>query len=221
MVNAMHEILNLQQHLEAILRHMPVVLFTLDNTGVFRVCDGKPLRHILKTDMSLIGQSVFDVAGEYADIVEYVRRALAGETFTAMVAVHNHSFETRYEPLRYPCGRQSGMRGIALVTQRIGPEPSLARLDQGRAEPCAFGTAAQLLSPLTEHPEAAPTPTLTTRECDVLQRVAAGMSNRAIADDLIMSPATVKWHLEQIYQKLQAHNRCGAVTQARALGLLP
>jgi len=113
------------------------------------------------------------------------------------------------------------MRGMALVTQQIRLEQSLARLDQVLAEPGACGTAVHPLGPLAEQLEVASIPKLTTRERDVLQRVAAGMSNRAIADELIMSPATVKWYLEQIYQKLHVHNRCGAVTQAQALGLLP
>jgi LuxR family maltose regulon positive regulatory protein len=61
---------------------------------------------------------------------------------------------------------------------------------------------------------------LSEREQEVLQRLAAGMSNQAIADEFTVSVGTIKTHLNNIYGKLNVHSRTQAVARARALHLL-
>jgi two-component system response regulator DegU len=56
--------------------------------------------------------------------------------------------------------------------------------------------------------------TLTTREVEILQLLAFGHTNRAIADQLFISPDTVKTHLEHIFEKLGASDRTAAVAEA-------
>lgn len=58
---------------------------------------------------------------------------------------------------------------------------------------------------------------LTERELEVLQLAATGASDQQIADQLILSRATIKTHLRNIYGKLQVSNRTQAVARARAL----
>ena len=58
---------------------------------------------------------------------------------------------------------------------------------------------------------------LTERERAILQLVAAGMSNREIAGQLILSPTTVKWYVKQIFNKLGVHRRAEAVKMATDL----
>jgi DNA-binding CsgD family transcriptional regulator len=61
---------------------------------------------------------------------------------------------------------------------------------------------------------------LSERELEVLRRVAAGYSNKAIAQDLVVALSTVKKHISNIYGKLEADSRVQAVARARELGLL-
>jgi LuxR family maltose regulon positive regulatory protein len=61
---------------------------------------------------------------------------------------------------------------------------------------------------------------LTERELEVLQLVAAGLSNQAIADKLVVAPSTVKTHIKNIYGKLEARSRIQAVARAKELNLL-
>lgn len=61
---------------------------------------------------------------------------------------------------------------------------------------------------------------LSDRELEVLQNLATGMSNQAIADQLFVSIAAVKWHARNIYGKLEVSNRTQAVARARELGIL-
>src|SRR5262249_46147659 len=59
------------------------------------------------------------------------------------------------------------------------------------------------------------------REREVLRLLAAGLSNGQIARELVVAVGTVKWHVKNIYAKLQVHNRTQAVARATELQLLP
>lgn len=56
---------------------------------------------------------------------------------------------------------------------------------------------------------------LTDRETEVLEQLAKGLSYSIIADNLIISPGTVRKHIENIYKKLQVHNKIEAIIKAR------
>jgi len=68
--------------------------------------------------------------------------------------------------------------------------------------------APELIEPLTE------------REREILGLLVAGMSNRDIADVLVVSPNTVKTHLEHLYGKLEVRSRLQATVRARELSLI-
>ncbi|MCI0519253.1 MAG: LuxR C-terminal-related transcriptional regulator, partial [Chloroflexi bacterium] len=79
-----------------------------------------------------------------------------------------------------------------------------------RCSPPAAGRAAQeLVEPLTG------------RELEVLRRIAAGDSNQAIAERLVITLSAVKKHTHNIYAKLGVSSRTQAVVRARQLNLLP
>jgi DNA-binding NarL/FixJ family response regulator len=62
--------------------------------------------------------------------------------------------------------------------------------------------------------------TLTQREIDVLQLIAAGNSNKLIADQLSIGEATVKSHVTNILSKLGANDRAHAVTIGLKRGII-
>jgi LuxR family maltose regulon positive regulatory protein len=61
---------------------------------------------------------------------------------------------------------------------------------------------------------------LSEREFEILKYIAAGMSNREIADKLIVTVETVKWHVKNIYRKLNVTTRTQALARAKRLELL-
>jgi DNA-binding CsgD family transcriptional regulator len=63
-------------------------------------------------------------------------------------------------------------------------------------------------------------PSLTPREMEVLRFLAEGRSTRQMAEDVHVSPATVRTHVENILRKLQAHSRLEAVVIGAREGLL-
>ena len=66
---------------------------------------------------------------------------------------------------------------------------------------------------------AAPFPELTTRERQILDLLAQGLTNQAIAEKLVLSPKTIRNHVSNIFSKLQVASRSEAIIKARDAGL--
>ncbi|MGH6964229.1 MAG: response regulator transcription factor [Phenylobacterium sp.] len=62
---------------------------------------------------------------------------------------------------------------------------------------------------------------LTGQEMKVLERLAAGQSNKEIARTLGLSPNTVKTHIANLFAKLEVGRRTQAISKARDLQLIP
>lgn len=62
---------------------------------------------------------------------------------------------------------------------------------------------------------------LTPRELEILEAMAAGLSNREIAERLFVSENTVKTHAARLFSKLSAKRRTQAVQLAKEAGLIP
>jgi LuxR family maltose regulon positive regulatory protein len=98
--------------------------------------------------------------------------------------------------------RHATARGIAgAYTRRV-----LAAFEEPGEPAQANGTGASQL--------------LTSREHEILRLLAAGMRNQEIAKQLFISPATVKRHIANVYNKLEASHRTEALRRAGALKLL-
>ena len=61
---------------------------------------------------------------------------------------------------------------------------------------------------------------LSQREIDVLEQLSKGLSYSIIAENLILSPSTVRKHIENIYKKLQVHNKLEAIQKAERNNLI-
>ena len=80
------------------------------------------------------------------------------------------------------------------------------------------GVAARMLQHFAET-GAGPFPQLTDREREVLDLIAGGMRNHAIAERLGLAPKTVANHISSIFSKLQVTDRSEAIVRAREQGL--
>lgn len=56
---------------------------------------------------------------------------------------------------------------------------------------------------------------LTKREVEVLEQLSRGLSYTLIAENLFLSPSTIRKHIENIYKKLQVHSKIEAVQKAK------
>lgn len=78
----------------------------------------------------------------------------------------------------------------------------------------------ELAGALVEMTDVADSPSLTTRELEVLRLLTAGSENKQIARQLGISEATVKTHLKSIYERLEVRSRAEAAARAVRLGLV-
>jgi NarL family two-component system response regulator LiaR len=90
------------------------------------------------------------------------------------------------------------------LLQRLGREE-----EQGAALP-----------PGPKRPSGWPLEPLTSRELEVLRLLAQGLTNRQISQELVISAATVKVHIEHLISKLRVSDRTQAAVRASQLGLL-
>lgn len=88
-------------------------------------------------------------------------------------------------------------------------------LDEGAPmSPSIAKKALKLIQQLGNKPEAKVDFGLSKRELEVLQELALGHNYQIIAEKLFISPKTVRKHIENIYKKLQVHNKVEAVQLA-------
>ena len=119
-----------------------------------------------------------------------------------------------YQAMREPRPHRPALSAEVAATE-LRAEVKAGRLD-GDAVDAVLGAAGHRVPRRREGPAG-----LTPREVEVLCLVARGMSNKEIADRLVISAKTVGNHVEHIYSKIDASNRAAASLFAMRCGLLP
>lgn len=86
----------------------------------------------------------------------------------------------------------------------------------------ALKTLSLLRNPgfLNSKPEELDEIQLSTREIEILLQLSKGLNYKEISDNLIISPSTVRKHIENIYKKLQVHSKMEAVMLAQKRNLI-
>ncbi|MBE0610462.1 MAG: LuxR family transcriptional regulator [Dehalococcoidia bacterium] len=139
-------------------------------------------------------------------------RGLSGSALTvhARLVGAAEAYQTKREPRphRRPLSD-------ARAAEWLRAEVRAGRLDAGAVE-AVLAAAGHPVSRRRDGPAG-----LTAREIEVLKLAARGLSNRQIAERLVISPKTVGNHIEHIYTKVGASNRATASLFAVQHGLLP
>ncbi|GIH60866.1 MULTISPECIES: response regulator [Microbispora] len=115
---------------------------------------------------------------------------------------------------------RAGARGYLL--KEATPADIVRSLEAVASGQVVFGaaTGSRVLAALTASPvRPRPLPELTEREVEVLDLVAAGLTNNAVARRLYLSEKTVRNHVSNIFAKLGVSDRAAAVARARDAGL--
>ena len=111
---------------------------------------------------------------------------------------------------------------VGYVLKGAAPDSIIRAITAVAAGEAIFspGVAARTLSYLHRRPEEdVAFPELSAREREVLDLIASGESNAAIARRLVLSPHTVSNHISSIFAKLQVASRAEAIVRARREGL--
>jgi len=119
-----------KQVLETVSSNVPVVVFTLDEDGVFTRSEGKALEELGLEPGEAVGESVFDIYDKDSEIHEQVERALEGESVQATVEEAGRVFESWYEPLENGAESDTEVVGMSYdITDREERENELERYE--------------------------------------------------------------------------------------------
>ena len=114
------------ERLRTFIESAPLIFFATDAAGVFTLYEGAGLEGIGLQPGQFVGRSVFDVHRDTPRIMENMRRALAGESFTDMVEIGPVAFEAHHTPLNDAAGTVTGMAGVLIdATARVRAEAAL------------------------------------------------------------------------------------------------
>ena len=184
-------------------------------------------------------EAAFEVAGEAADGIEAVDRAMAANVDVVLMDLRMPRMGG-VEAIRLLRERAPGIRVLVLTTFD-GDSDVLPAVEAGatgyllkdaprdellRAVHAAYLGQAVLAPSVAQkllgrvRTPVSPAESLTDRELKVLTLVASGTTNREAAKQLFISEATVKTHLLHTYAKLGVRDRAAAVAEAYRRGLL-
>ena len=113
---------------------------------------------------------------------------------------------------------KAGANGFVLKT--ADPEDLIRAVRDIHAGKSTLGASlvTRIFTKIQNADQTSPIESLSGRELEILQLVAKGLTNKAIATELKISDRTVQGHLARIFNKLQAASRTEAVMRAVAMG---
>ncbi len=165
-------------------------------------------RHDLQIEIQILTALAYQQLNDLAEADRHMQKALAlGEKggFIRIFLDANAGEMVKRQKDKMERQKDEGRRMKSYL------QTLLAVFDQSPAT-SPQSPISNLQSPLVE--------SLSDRELEILTLIAAGLSNREIANELVLSLPTIKWHTSNIYGKLGVHNRTTAVARARELQLL-
>jgi two-component system NarL family response regulator len=161
------------------------------------------LFHQLRPDMTLVDLHLPTMSG-----VELIRRLRADSTQARILVLTTYDLDEEIH-----LALQAGAH--AYLLKNTPSRTLLEAVRNVRAGQRCF--APEIAARLAEY---WPRPELTSRELEVLHRIAGGCKNKEIAADLAISEDTVKTHVKAIMGKLHASDRTQAVTIALRRGII-
>lgn len=112
-----------EERFRIVMDNTPILMFGFDTMGALTFVEGSALQTFGASAASLVGVSVFDAYADSPEVIDNVRRTLAGEVRQALIRptdTPNIAFETWYIPLHGADGSVQGGVGVALnVSERV------------------------------------------------------------------------------------------------------
>jgi len=117
-----------EERLRTVVASTPIVMFSLDSEGVFLLAEGRGLESLGFRASDVLGQNIFEQSRDMPQVLQSVRRALTGESFTTLLDVNGRVLEAWLCPVRDQSGDISSITGVVTdVTDRKRAEEQLIR----------------------------------------------------------------------------------------------
>ena len=128
--NGIHDALEVsRQRLKTIITNAPVILFAVDENGVFSLSEGKGLARLGLKPGGLVGRSAFELFEHIPQFDEDFQKVLRGEEVSPLLEINDLVFECWFSVVREENGEVSGIIGVATdITERKRAEKRLVQL---------------------------------------------------------------------------------------------
>jgi two-component system sensor kinase FixL len=139
-----------EQRLQQVIDSAPVLLFATDRNGIYTLSEGSEVQSFGARPGEAVGKSAFDRYREIPAITDSIRRALAGERFTALAEIRGRTYECLCSPTVGEQGDVTGMIGVATdITERRRAERQSRRLLEELAQTGRISTLGEMASGLS------------------------------------------------------------------------
>ncbi len=158
-------------------------------------CDGLEATRQIKTLMPQVQIVMLTMSADDAHLFEAIKSGATGYLLKQLEVEHFFELLTGLERGEAPMPRDLATKILREFAHRAQPAKVAAK-------------------------DAAGVDELTERQLEVLRLIAQGQTNKEVADQLFITERTVKYHLQEILQKLHLRNRTQAVAYAVRTGLI-
>ncbi|HTI50618.1 MAG TPA: PAS domain-containing protein [Planctomycetaceae bacterium] len=139
-----------EQRLQQVIDSAPVLLFATDRNGIYTLSEGSEVQSFGARPGEAVGKSAFERYREIPAITDSIRRALAGERFTALAEIRGRTYECLCSPTVGEQGDVTGMIGVATdITERRRAERQSRRLLEELAQTGRISTLGEMASGLS------------------------------------------------------------------------
>jgi PAS domain S-box-containing protein len=115
-----------KEQLRRLVKNAQPVVFFLDSDGTFLLSEGKDLEAVGLELGEVVGESVYELYDEHPTLLDYIDRALNGESIDAVVELDDVIFDVWYAPYYDQSGEIAGCIGMAVdITERREAESAL------------------------------------------------------------------------------------------------
>ncbi|MGE0634884.1 MAG: PAS domain S-box protein [Bacteroidia bacterium] len=109
----------------------PVIIWGIDNKGIITISEGRGLTSLGLKPGQIVGQSVLEIYKDLPEVIGFIKRALAGESFTAASWINNAYLETWHSPIIDEDGEVKGVLGVTTdITERKLHEESIQQNEE-------------------------------------------------------------------------------------------
>ncbi|HEX3607287.1 MAG TPA: response regulator transcription factor [Candidatus Dormibacteraeota bacterium] len=164
-------------------------------------------------DIVLLDAHLPDVSGP-----EVCRRLRASHPGVKVIIVTTYSDDDLVDECI-----DAGARGFVVKdVERFSLKQSIRAVHRGEGAiaPAIAGRILERIRAQKTSPQTPPRTVLTAVQTEILRRISEGFSNREIAHQVHLSENTVKTHIQEIFHRLEVHNRVEAAIRATKEGLI-